>query len=200
MFFILSENALSQGYVQTSGNNNGATYYYPFRVAYEDARSDITYQNVSFLADTIFSVGFEIEDRGSSYDYEYAVMYNLEIKFREGSSAWQTVYSGNFAPVQGEWNDIFLDSPYLKQASNNLEVSICFNNCESNPFNFYTYYDINRGATAVLMTQQTTSANQLHYILTVQIHLLVDVMFHIQGLVTIMLAEKLFIIVVALIQ
>ena len=55
-------------------------------------------------------------------------------------------------------------------------------------------------ATAVLMTQQTTSANQLRYILTVQIHLLVDVMFHIQGLVTIMLAEKLFIIVVALIQ
>ena len=147
MCFIFSENALSQGYVLTSGVNNGSTYCYPFRVGYEDARSDITYQNVSFLADTIFSVGFEIEDRGSSYDYEYAVMYDLEIKFREGSSAWQIVYSGNFAPVQGEWNDIFLDSPYLKQASNNLEVSICFNNCESNPFNFYTYYDINRGTT-----------------------------------------------------
>ena len=47
------------------------------------------------------------------------------------------MYFGNFAPIQGVWNDIFLDIPYVKQASNNLEVSICFNNCEYNSTPFY---------------------------------------------------------------
>ena len=36
---------------------------------------------VSFYSDTIFSIGFEIQDRGSLDDYRYQVMYNLEIKF-----------------------------------------------------------------------------------------------------------------------
>ncbi|MDC3154387.1 C-type lectin domain-containing protein, partial [Bacteroidota bacterium] len=48
---------------------------------------------------------------------------------------------GNFAPIQGAWNDVFLDIPYLKQASNSLEVSICFNNCEYNTFSFSTLLD-----------------------------------------------------------
>ena len=47
----------------------------------------LAYQNVSFLSDTIFSIGFEIQDRGSFYDYRYQVMYDLEIKFREASSS-----------------------------------------------------------------------------------------------------------------
>ncbi len=137
----LCDKAISQNYVYTSTFNSGNSGTFPFNVFYEDERSDITYQNVSFLADTIFSIGFEIQDRGSFYDYRYQVMYDLEIKFREGSSAWQTVYFGNFAPKQGEWNDIFLDVPYLKQASNSLEVSICFNNCEYNTYNFYSIMD-----------------------------------------------------------
>ncbi len=141
IYVIFCDRATSQNYVYTSTYNSGTNATFPFNVIYEDERSDITYQNVSFLADTIFSIGFQIEDRGSFYDYRYQVMYDLKIKFREGSSAWQTVYSGNFAPVQGEWNDIFLDSPYLKQASNNLEVSICFNNCEFNSYHFYTIMD-----------------------------------------------------------
>ena len=130
---VLCENALSQNYVQTSPLSNGTDEYYPFRVDYSDARSEISYENINFRADTIFSIGFNIEDRGSSYEHAYQVMYNFEINFRENSGAWQTVYTGNFAPVQGEWNDIFLDIPYIKQFSNDLEVSICFNNCERNP-------------------------------------------------------------------
>ena len=139
---IFCDRAISQNYIQTSQiANGGSSIYFPFRVNYEDARSEISYQNISFLADTIFSIGFEIQDRGSFYDYRYQVMYDLEINFREGSSAWQTVFSGNFAPKQGVWNDIFLDIPYLKQASNSLEVSICFNNCEYNTFSFSTLLD-----------------------------------------------------------
>tara|TARA_B100001057_G_scaffold120680_1_gene119357 strand:+ start:44056 stop:46908 length:2853 start_codon:yes stop_codon:yes gene_type:complete len=139
---IFCDKAISQNHTQTSQiADGGSSIYFPFRVDYEDAHSEISYQNVSFLADTIFSIGFDIEDRGSFYDYRYQVMYDLEIKFREASSAWQTVYSGNFAPIQGVWNDIFLDIPYLKQASNSLEVSICFNNCEFNTFSFSTLLD-----------------------------------------------------------
>ena len=49
---------------------------------------------------------------------------------------WQIGITGNFAPTQDQWNDIIFDVPYVMQASNNLEVSICFNNCEYNTISF----------------------------------------------------------------
>ena len=69
---IFCDRAISQNYIQTSQiANGGSSIYFPFRVNYEDARSEISYQNISFLADTIFSIGFEIQDRGSFYDEHF---------------------------------------------------------------------------------------------------------------------------------
>ena len=81
---IFCDKAISQNYIQTSQiADGGSSIWFPFRVDHEDAHSEVSYQNVSFLADTIFSIGFEIQDRGSINDYRYQVMYDLEIKFRE---------------------------------------------------------------------------------------------------------------------
>jgi len=112
------------------GSTNETTWL--FRTWYEDHTVKLNYSsseiNSISIGDTIFSIGFFITDR-TNRDFEFQVMYNAEIKIIE-NGVTKSVWVGNLAPSEDQWNDIMFDIPYVRSSNNNIVVEFCFNNCE----------------------------------------------------------------------
>ena len=112
------------------GSTNETTWL--FRTWYEDHTVKLNYSsseiNSISIGDTIFSIGFFITDRANR-DFEFQVMYNAEIKIIE-NGVTKSVWVGNLAPSEDQWNDIMFDIPYVRSSNNNIVVEFCFNNCE----------------------------------------------------------------------
>ena len=112
------------------GSTNETTWL--FRTWYEDHTVKLNYSSTEInsisIGDTIFSIGFFITDRANR-DFEFQVMYNAEIKIIE-NGVTKSVWVGNLAPSEDQWNDIMFDIPYVRSSNNNIVVEFCFNNCE----------------------------------------------------------------------
>ena len=121
------------------GSTNETTWL--FRTWYEDHTVKLNYSsseiNSISIGDTIFSIGFFITDR-TNRDFEFQVMYNAEIKIIE-NGVTKSVWVGNLAPSEDQWNDIMFDIPYVRSSNNNIVVEFCFNNCEWTS-SFYARY------------------------------------------------------------
>tara|TARA_B100000242_G_scaffold115346_1_gene80476 strand:- start:2127 stop:4850 length:2724 start_codon:yes stop_codon:yes gene_type:complete len=112
-----------------------------FRTWYEDHTVKLNYSASEIssisIGDTIFSIGFFVSDRVNR-DFEFQVMYNAEIKIIENGIT-KSVWVGNLAPTEDQWNDIMFDIPYVRSSNNNIVIEFCFNNCEWTS-SFYARY------------------------------------------------------------
>ena len=113
-----------------AGSTNETSWL--FRTWYEDHTVKLNYSSNEIssisIGDTIFSIGFFISDR-TNRDFEFQVMYNAEIKIIENGIT-KSVWVGNLAPTEDQWNDIMFDIPYVRSSNDNVVIEFCFNNCE----------------------------------------------------------------------
>ena len=122
-----------------AGSTNETSWL--FRTWYEDHTVKLNYSASEIssisIGDTIFSIGFFVSDRVNR-DFEFQVMYNAEIKIIENGIT-KSVWVGNLAPTEDQWNDIMFDTPYVRSSNNNIVIEFCFNNCEWTS-SFYARY------------------------------------------------------------
>ena len=99
----------------------------------QDGKSQLIFSNTELtsaspalnIGDTIYSIGWYVATVGGQ------TMYGANIKITEGTST-VTVWSGSLAPnLAVGWNDIVLQTPYVRQGTGNLTVEYCFDNCAS---------------------------------------------------------------------
>ena len=115
IFIFFCSSSISQNYLTITNSGTIDDTYRLFRTIAEDHKVRISYTanelNSISIGDSIFSIGFYVIDR-LNRDYEFQVMYNAEIKMIE-NGVTKSVWVGNLAPREDQWNDIMFDVPYV---------------------------------------------------------------------------------------
>ncbi|MBT3622226.1 MAG: hypothetical protein HN535_05710 [Flavobacteriales bacterium] len=119
--------ALAQYVTIGTGTANNLYTTRLFTTFYEDSKAEMDFlstelngaSNPLVLGDTIYSIGWYVIATNS----DKQVMYNANIKFTEGTNT-VTVWSGNLAPNDDEWNDILLNHDFELKDKNEVAKDI----------------------------------------------------------------------------
>ena len=96
---------------------------------FSDGKSELTFTDAELtsntsplnVGDTIYSIGWNVSSTTNAQ-----AMYGSNITFTEqGNSV--NIWSGVYAPKDG-WNDIILNTPYVRSSSADLIVEFCYDN------------------------------------------------------------------------
>ena len=133
LFFVLFfSTGIAMAQYVTIGTGTSTTAFL-MATSSQDGKSQLIFSNTELtsaspalnIGDTIYSIGWYVATVGGQ------TMYGANIKITESGNT-VTVWSGSLAPkLTVGWNDIVLQTPYVRQGTGNLTVEFCFDNCAS---------------------------------------------------------------------
>ena len=132
LYLLLFSTGIAMAQYVTIGTGTGTTAFL-MATSSQDGKSQLIFSNTELtsaspalnIGDTIYSIGWYVATVGGQ------TMYGANIKITESGNT-VTVWSGSLAPnLAVGWNDIVLQTPYVRQGTGNLTVEFCFDNCAS---------------------------------------------------------------------
>ncbi|KRO70472.1 MAG: hypothetical protein ABR81_03705, partial [Cryomorphaceae bacterium BACL11 MAG-121128-bin16] len=127
LYLLFFSTGIAMAQYVTIGTGTSTTAFL-MATSSQDGKSQLIFSNTELtsaspalnVGNTIYSIGWYVSSVGGQ------AMYGANIKITEGTST-VTVWSGSLAPnLAVGWNDIVLQTPYVRQGTGNLTVEYCF--------------------------------------------------------------------------